>query len=260
MAATFKLDKPELLRRAEQQMQDNFAESRYTARQKIALTARLLHDDGHGVGLAGQVTARGEAPGTFLTQRFGLGFDEITAGNLLLINEDLEVVEGEGVPIGANRFHSWIYRVRPDVNCIVHSHATYSSALGMLGVPLIISQMDTCLLYDDVAYTPDWPGVPFGNEEGEFIAAALGSKRAVLLAHHGLLVAGDSIEQACMLALTFEHAAHLQLLAMAAGKIEPVDPKKGREAHDWQLKPKHSSISFEYHARRCARRHPDCIL
>jgi L-fuculose-phosphate aldolase len=55
----------------------------------VALTCRALFDGGHDSGLAGQITARAEQPGTFYTQRLGLGFDEITAGNLLLVDEDL---------------------------------------------------------------------------------------------------------------------------------------------------------------------------
>ncbi|MFP3499818.1 class II aldolase/adducin family protein, partial [Pseudomonas sp. SIMBA_059] len=84
----------------------------------------------------------------------------------------------------------------------------------MLEVPLAISHMDLCPLFDDCAFLKEWPGVPVGNEEGEIIAKAIGDKRAILLSHHGLLIAGGSIEEACVLALLFERAAKMQLLAM----------------------------------------------
>ena len=256
---TFGLSKTALLERAEGEIRANLAGGDYSLPQKVALTCRILFDHGQSVGLAGQITARAAAPGTYLTQRFGLGFDEIRAGNLLLVNEDLEVLEGEGMPNPANRFHSWIYRARPDVRCVVHTHGPYAAALGMLGMPLQIAQMDTCLLYDDVAFVPKWPGVPYGNEEGELISGGLGDKRAVPLAHHGLLVAGSSVEETCLLALAFEHAARMQLLACAAGPIKAVDPACGREAHDWMLKPAQSELSFAYHARRALRGHADCL-
>lgn len=64
--------------------------------------------------------------------------------------------------------------------------------------------MDICPLYDDCAFLKAWPGVPVGNEEGEIISAALGEKRAVLLAHHGMLVTGKTVEEACGLALLME--------------------------------------------------------
>jgi L-fuculose-phosphate aldolase len=234
-------------------MQVHLADGSYTLAQKVALTCRILFDNGHDSGLAGQITARGEEVGIYLTQRLGLGFDEISADNLLLVDEHLAVLKGDGMPNPANRFHSWVYRARPDVNCIIHSHALYTSALSMLEVPLEVSHMDTCVLYDDVAFEAKWPGVPVGNEEGELISRALGAKRALLLAHHGLLVVGRTVEEACVVALAFERAARMHLLAASAGTIQPIDPALGREAHDWILTHKRSSAAFAYYARRSLR-------
>ncbi|MFV2117927.1 class II aldolase/adducin family protein [Streptomyces sp. Act-28] len=79
-------------------MRDHFGESGLTVRQKLALTCRVLFDGGHDSGLVGQITARGQEPGTYCTQRLGLGFDEIAEDNLLLVDEDLDVLEGPGPP------------------------------------------------------------------------------------------------------------------------------------------------------------------
>jgi L-fuculose-phosphate aldolase len=256
---TFALDKVELQRRFDQGLQASLSGDGHTLAQKVALTCRILFAHGHAVGLTGQITARCDAPGTYLTQVFGLGLEEIRAGNLLTVDENLEVLEGRGVPNPANRFHSWIYRARPDVRCIVHTHAPHAAALGMLEVPLEVAQMDACPLYGEVAFVPTWPGVPHGNEEGRLISESLGNKRAALLSHHGLLVAGQSVEEACMLALAFEHAARLQLLASAAGTIKPIAPKFGAEAHDVMLKPAHVSAAFGHQARRALRDHADCL-
>lgn len=258
---TFELDKATLVAESTTQLDKQFQDSRYTLRQKLALTCRILFDNGHDSGLAGQITARTGTPGQFFTQQLGLGFDEIADSNLLLVDEDLNVLEGDGIPNPANRFHSWVYRARPDVNCIIHTHAVYAAALGMLEQPLVISHMDNCVLYDDVAFVGKWPGIPVGNEEGEFISAALGDKHALLLSHHGLLIAGSTVEEACVLAIAFERAARMQLLAMNVGEIQPIDPALGREAHDWVLRPKRNTIAFEYYARRSLKnpRNADCL-
>jgi len=194
MANTLTLSKDQLVQKALTQMQGSLADNTWTVREKLALTCRILFDNGHDSGLAGQISARGPLQDTFYTQQVGLGFDEITATNLLLVNEDLEVLEGQGMPNPANRFHSWVYRARPDVNCIIHTHPLHSAALSMLEVPLAISHMDLCPLFDARAFLKEWPGVPVGNEEGEIISRAIGDKRAILLSHHGLLIAGRSIE------------------------------------------------------------------
>jgi L-fuculose-phosphate aldolase len=259
---TFGLEKGELVQRSIAKMETHLTDdSPYTSRQKLALTCRILFDNGHDSGLAGQITARTGVPGEFFTQRLGLGFDEISASNLLTVDEDLNVIEGKGMATPANRFHSWVYRARPDVNCIIHTHALHTATLSMLEKPLIVSHMDNCVLYGEVAFAAKWPGIPVGNEEGEFIAAALGDKRALLLAHHGLLIAGTTIEEACVLALAFERAAGMQLQASAAGEVRPIDPALGAEAHDWILKPKRNAAAFSYYARRALKdpRNADCV-
>ena len=119
--------------------------------------------------------------------------------------------------------------------------------------------MDNCLLYDDVAFASNWPGVPVGNEEGEFITQTLGDKHALLLAHHGLLVAAHSVEEACVLTLAFERAARMQLLAMSAGQIRQIDPALGREAREWTRRPKRNAAAFAYYARRTLRHLDDVI-
>ncbi|QFT53263.1 aldolase [Microbulbifer sp. THAF38] len=253
MAETLSMNKGELIERASESMKEHLGVPDWSLREKLALTCRILFAHGHDSGLAGQITARAETPGNYYTQRLGLGFDEITASNLLEVNEDLEVISGEGMANPANRFHTWIYRARPDVKCIVHSHPIHISALSMLERPLKISHMDACMLYDDIAFLKEWPGVPVGNNEGELIAEAIGDKRAILLAHHGLIIACRSVEEACSMALQCERAAHLQMLAESSGTIQDIKPELGREAHDWILQEKRSQATFAYYARRLLR-------
>lgn len=259
MATTLELPKDQLIQHALKQMKSSLGDNTWTDRQKLALTCRILFEAGHDSGLAGQITSRGPEAGTYYTQQLGLGFDEISAGNLLLVDEDLNVLHGHGMANPANRFHSWVYRARPDVNCIIHTHPLHIAALSTLEVPLQVSHMDLCPLYDDCAFLKDWPGVPVGNEEGEIISAALGDKRAILLSHHGLLATGASIEEACVIAVLLERAAKMQLLAMAAGEIKPIPPALAREAHDWISTPKRHGAAFNYYARRCLPRNSDCL-
>lgn len=247
---TMKLGKTEIVDSVIKQMETDLRTEKLSTREAVAQTCRILFAFGHDSGLSGQITARGEQPGTYWTQRLGLGFDEITPDNLLLIDEDLRVLQGKGMANPANRFHSWLYRARPDVQCIVHSHPPHASALAMLEVPLNISHMDPCVLYGQVAFLKKWPGIPVGNDEGEMIATALGDKKAIFLAHHGVLVAGASVEEACVLGVMFERAARLQLLAMAAGEIQPIPPELGLEAQKWISTPRRHEATFAYYARR----------
>ncbi|WP_226972183.1 aldolase [Vibrio navarrensis] len=259
MMKTAHLDKQQLMFNAQQQMDELLNQGQFNDKQKLALTCRILYDHGHDAGLAGQITARTSAGNTFITQRFGLGFDEITADNLIEVNQDLEPIDQQAMPNPANRFHTWIYQQHPEVNCIIHTHPTHVAALSMLRVPLMVGQMDTCSLFDDCAFLGEWPGVPVGNEEGIIISDALGNKRALLLAHHGQLVVGKTIEEACNLALMIERAARLQLLAMAAGQVQPLPAALAQEAHDWLSTDRRSKVNFAYYARKALKSHPESI-
>jgi L-fuculose-phosphate aldolase len=109
------------------------------------------------------------------------------------------------------------------------------------------------MLYDDVAFLPEWPGVPVADEEGRIISAALGDKRSILLAHHGILTTGRDIVEATYLAVAMELAAKLQIDAEAAGAIKPIRPEFGRQAHDFMRKPAIMNATFAWWARKVLR-------
>ncbi|MBT6278089.1 MAG: aldolase, partial [Chromatiales bacterium] len=87
-------------------------------------------------------------------------------------------------------------------------------------------------------------------EEGEIISSAIGQKSAILLAHHGQLSVGPTVEAACVLGVTMERAAEMHLLARAAGDLNAIEPELGREAHDWRHNPRMVSMTFDYYGRR----------
>ena len=146
--------KQEYHERTTRNMERHLPTPEWSIRQKIALACRILAAEGHESALAGQITARGGKPGTYYMLRFGLGFDEASAATILLVDDDLNVLEGEGMPNPSNRFHLWIYRERPDVNCIIHTHPPYVSALSVVGEPLAVAHMDHTMFFDDCAYLP----------------------------------------------------------------------------------------------------------
>ena len=242
-------DKSYYHRQTSDRMDKHLLTPPWPLREKVALACRILAAQGHESALAGQITARADQPGTYWMLSFGLGFDEAQKSNIVRVDDDLNMVEGEGMPNPANRFHLWIYRHRPEINAIIHTHPPHVSALSMLGVPLKAAHMDTSMFYEDCAWLPEYPGVPIGDEEGRLISEALGTKRSILLANHGQLAACKTIEEATMLGIFIERAANMQLMASAAGTIQPVRHECMQEAHDYRLKPKYVAAVFCYYAR-----------
>ena len=231
-------------------------------RHALTRTAWILAGEGHESGLAGQLTARGPSAETVWTLPLGLAFEEATPDSWLLINDTMEVLDGAGFasasglvrePNPATRFHLWVYRARPDVRAIVHTHPPAASALAAAEVPLIVGHMDATPLFDDLAFLPHWPGLPTADREGEIIAGALGYKHAILLAHHGLLTAGRDVQEATFLAVFMERMARLQLDAAVVGGIKPINAEEAQRARDFLRTDRIMHLTFDAWARKMER-------
>jgi L-fuculose-phosphate aldolase len=227
---------------------------------RTALThcALILADEKHESGLAGQITARGPAPNTYWTLPLGLSFDEANDASWLLIDGDMRLIEGEGAhgirePNPATRFHLWVYNSRPDVNAIVHTHPPAASALAAAECPLVVAHMDATPLFEDLVFLPEWPGLPTADKEGEIIATALGPHHAMLLAHHGLLTAGRSVQEAAFLAVFMERMAQLQINASTVGGVQAINPAEARRARDFLRTDRIMNITFDAWTRRAKR-------
>lgn len=246
-------DKPYFIERVSREMAEDLEPLALSTPEALAAACRILAAEGHESGLAGQVTARADAPNRWWTLEFGYGFDEATPERMVLVDDDLRPVSGRR-PNPGGRFHIWIYRKRPDVHAIIHTHSPCASALAATGKPLRTIHMDGAMLHG-TAHLPEWPGVPVADDEGRIISAALGNAKTILLANHGLLVAGASVEEATYLAVFFERAARMQLAAMAAGGFKEVPGDLAEEARRFLLQPSIVGATFAYWARTKKLRH-----
>ncbi len=228
-------------------------------RQRIALTCRFLADDGHSRNLAGQISVRMD-DGSYWTTRFGTGFRDARASNLVRVDRDLELLDGEGAANPAIRSHIWIYDRRPKVNCIIHSHPPYASALAASGLPLLPRHVDMMMFYDDCAHLETWPGVLLQEEEAPLIGTALGDKHSVLLASHGIQVAGTNLAHGLYLAAHLEYAAQIQV-AVAALTVAPpeIDHNVALAAREFTTAQKFVDLTFDYWCREAAVKHPDAL-
>lgn len=238
-------------------MDEKLGRTAFSLRQRIALACRFLADEGHAPTLAGQISVRAEEGG-FWTTAFAHGFGDAMPGTLVRVNSNLEVMEGDQMPNPGTRFHSWVYAARPDVAAIVHTHPPHVSALASAGARLIVSHMDMAMFHDDIAYLDEWPGLPIANEEGRIISSAIGRKNTIILANHGMLTVGPTIEHATFLAAHVEFAARVQLLAQAAGyQPKQLDGAQAIAAQRFMTAPKFVAATFDYWVRRVASRYPD---
>lgn len=240
----------------EKQIHQSLAQYDWSIQLKIAFSCRKLASEEHSQTLAGHVTVRAEDKTFWVNQLMG-GFGNTTQSSVIRVNEDLKVVEGNGIANPGMSFHLWVYKARPDINSIVHTHPPFASALAMTGKELAVAHMDVAMFYKDCSYLSEWPGVPLADEEGQIISEALGNRHSLLLASHGILTTGRNIETATVLAIQFERACRLQLLAESVGTIKPIEDHHAQKAHDFQLGDAVVKGNFNSWACQILREQPD---
>ena len=169
-------------------------------------------------------------------------------------------LDGEVVAGGARRhsevyIHSEIFKARADVGCVLHTHPPYSIALSASGRPLKAYSQPGALFRDSLGSYDDTINLIRSPEMGAGVARALGSRRAVLLKNHGVVVAGASIEEVVISTIMLENAAMIQMIAEAAGTPAPEFPLADIQKlkHDIS-RPEQFAINFDYLVRRAKRR------
>jgi ribulose-5-phosphate 4-epimerase/fuculose-1-phosphate aldolase len=175
-----------------------------------------------------------------------MDFTQIRVKDLLLVNHDGEVVEGTW-PVNQAAFviHSQIHAARPDVISAAHAHSVYGKAWSALHRPLDPLTQDACAFYGDHALFDDFTGAVFDLEEGKRIAHALGDNKAAILANHGLLTVGRTVDAAAWWFITMERTCQAQLLAEAAGTPLLINDEGARYTRDRTASPLAGWFSFQ---------------
>jgi ribulose-5-phosphate 4-epimerase/fuculose-1-phosphate aldolase len=233
------------------------------AHRKFMLAAafRLFSRFGFDEGVAGHITARDKVrPDHFWVNAFGQHFGSIRPSDLLLVNHDGELVEGEGlVNQAAFAIHSQVHAARPDVVAAAHTHSTYGRAWSTLGRLLDPITQDACAFYGDHALFDDYTGVVLDIEEGKRIAHALGEHKAVILRNHGLLTVGHSVEETAWWFITMERSCHVQLMAEAAGTPVLIDSEMAALTRKQVGSHLAGWFSFQPLYQRIVREQPDLL-
>lgn len=155
----------------------------------------------------------------FLVNPWGLHWSELTASNLLLADFDGKVLEGEGdIEPTAFYIHSRLHKACPQARVILHTHMPYATALTMVeGGRIEPCEQKAIRLAQATAYDDDYNGIALDNEEGDRMAAALGDKRILFLASHGIIVTHRSVAEAYDDLYYLERACQVQVLARQTG-------------------------------------------
>ncbi|MCB1677737.1 MAG: class II aldolase/adducin family protein [Halioglobus sp.] len=170
---------------------------------QVALMCRMLFREGWNEHIAGHITYR-LPNGNILTNPWELAWDELTASDIVTLDSQGNVIEGDWNVTPAIGLHIQLHALRPDINVVIHNHGQWSGIWANLQrVPAIYDQTGAHCgvelpLYNEYAGT-------FENQATSLSAAeALGDAKWALLANHGALVVGRDLRQAHLRVVTLE--------------------------------------------------------
>ena len=205
-------------------------QERLWRKQRLALAFRIFGRLGFDEGVAGHITARDPLrPDEFWVNPFGMSFKQITVDDLIRVDHQGRVVEGDW-PVNRAAFaiHASIHQARPDVVAAAHSHSRFGRAYSALARTLEPLTQDSAIFFEDHVLFDDYTGVVDDPDEGKRIAHALGPHKAAILRNHGLLTVGHSVDEAIFWYVTMERTCEVELLARAAGPVHPMDEDVAR--------------------------------
>ena len=224
-------------------------------RLKLIAAGSILDKAEQGDLTRGHVSVRVPGDAThFYMKPHSQGLDEITPENIVLCNLAGEKVGGGGRRHSEVYIHSEIYKLRPDVMSVIHTHPTHAVALSATGKALLPISQPAAAFSDGVGWFTDTIELIRSPELGAGVARALGPHKAVFLRNHGVAVVGASLDESTVLALLLEEACRIQLLAMAAGGAGAMfDDEQIARLHHSITRPEQYTINFDYLRRRVQR-------
>ena len=224
-------------------------------KQRLIDAGHILEAAGQGDLTRGHVSIRSpEDPNIFIMKPHSYGFDEITLENIVVCNMEGEKIDGGGRRHSEVFIHSELYKARPDVNSVIHTHPTYAVALSATGQALEPISQPAVAFADGLPYFTRAIDLVRSQDLGAAVAKSLGPHKAVLLRNHGAAIVGANVEEATILAIMLDNACQIQLATMAAGGIgEKFTPEQVSKLHHDITRAEQYVINFDYLKRRAMR-------
>ena len=173
-------------------------------------------EEGLTVGTWGNVSVRDPETGLVYMTPSGIDYRQIQADDIVVMDSELNIVDGSRPPSVEKEMHVAVYNARSDVNAIIHTHPLYSSVLGVNGMELPGISEDFVQIVGDKMVCSDY-ALPGTVELARSAVAGLADRNAVLLPNHGSLVVGSSMPIALTVCHVVEKTAHVYIMAKSIG-------------------------------------------
>jgi|TARA_Y100000294_G_scaffold155335_1_gene155509 L-fuculose-phosphate aldolase len=227
-------------------------------RYQVALAGRILDFLGQSDAILGFVGARAADGASFWMKQMPMGLDEVNPGDLLRLDYEGNVVEGEG-----RKHNEWVlfaamFRDHSEMAAAVHTHAPYCLAVAAQGKSIEpFDQFGTYFYANGVPLFEETPDRVYTFELAEAILDRMGDCPASIITYHGILTHGASVREACMRAVYLEKAAQTQLLAYQGGAARPLDDVLARKLGLNAPYDLLYEFSWNYYERQIRKKSPD---
>ena len=190
-------------------------------REELVILNQALPENGLVTWTSGNVSIRDPETGYVAIKASGVKFPDLTPESIAVVDLDGNRIDGAFKASSDTASHLYIYRHRPDVNGVVHTHSNYATAFAALGMPIPVYL---------TAHADEF-GMPIpcggfaligGEEIGKIVVESIGPSRAVLLKNHGVFTVGPTGEAALKAAVMVEDIARTVWLALQLGQPDEI--------------------------------------
>jgi len=202
-------------------------------RRELAALHQELPKNGLVAWTAGNLSARVPGEELMAIKASGVAYEDLTADSIVICDLYGALVEGDLSPSSDAATHGYVYRARPDVGGVAHTHSAYATAWAIHGEP--IPCVMTAMADEFGGEIPIGPFALIGDEAiGRGIVETLDGHNspAVLMRAHGVFTIGSTAKDAIKAAVMCEDAARTVHLARALGDVVPLDPESIEALHD----------------------------
>jgi L-ribulose-5-phosphate 4-epimerase len=179
----------------------------------------------------GNVSARDPETGLVVIKPSGVLYEDLRPEDHVVVNLQGKTVEGNLKPSSDTASHLYIYRHRPDVNGVVHTHSAYATAFAALGKPIPVY---LTAIADEFGGPIPCAGFALigGEEIGQQVVEHIGDSAAVLLKNHGVFTVGPTATAAVKAAVMVEDVAKAVWLALQLGTPDEIPTEAVAKLHD----------------------------
>ncbi len=179
---------------------------------------------------SGNVSGRDPQSGLVVIKPSGIRYEDLTPDNMVVVNLEGEVIEGKLKPSSDTFAHLYVYRFRPDINGVVHTHSTFATAWAAVGKPLPAVLTAICDEFGGPIPIGAYAKIG-GDDIGKEIVRSIGKSPAILMKNHGVFTIGKTPEAAVKAAVMVEDVARTVFYAFQLGQPEEIPEEEIQRAH-----------------------------